>query len=405
MPHEPQHQRRLLVVQLARLGDVVQTLPTIAALKKQCADATIDLLCAAPLIPIASVIPQVERAVPWDGPSWRTWATEDQPLSSTRLQNVRNILTQLAPHPYDVAYNLNQHPRSVFASHLLANRVIGPGQQGPLATDLPPWPAYLRRVAAARHANRVHLADAFCGICGVRPLGEPSHMAPPKVSLPDDLDRVGRDSASWVALVVGASEMDRLVPIQVWRSLVIQYLRQYSAGRMILLGGKGERERAIAIQHNLPFDVFRRVSNASGRTDLGQAAMLLSRCRWVIGADTGPLHLGTAVGTRAMGFYFSRARVHETGPYGIGHLVWQADHPAPADWPVESAVRILLGDSPLSSSVDGGGWSLWQSTLDRWGTAYFPFGGEVPSNEERARVWRELAPAQSVFETPITQSA
>ena len=43
----------------------------------------------------------------------------------------------------------------------------------------------------------------------------------------------------------------------------------------------------------------------------------------MIGSDTGPLHLGVACGARAIGWYFSRARVHETGPYGVGHYVWQ----------------------------------------------------------------------------------
>ena len=54
-----------------------------------------------------------------------------------------------------------------------------------------------------------------------------------------------------------------------------------------------------------------------------QLAHVFNRCQWVIGSDTGPLHLGVACGARAIGWYFSRARVHETGPYGVGHYVWQ----------------------------------------------------------------------------------
>ena len=77
-----------------------------------------------------------------------------------------------------------------------------------------------------------------------------------------------------------------------------------------------------------------------GARPLPQLATLLKRCHWAVGADTGPLHLATAVGTQAMGFYFSRARVHETGPYGQGHWVWQADRALPETWPIRASVNI-----------------------------------------------------------------
>ena len=77
-----------------------------------------------------------------------------------------------------------------------------------------------------------------------------------------------------------------------------------------------------------------RLWDATGRTTLSQLATTLKRCDWAVGADTGPLHLAAAVGTSAMGFYFSRARVHETGPYGQGH--WCGKRIAPSRRPGQS---------------------------------------------------------------------
>jgi hypothetical protein len=157
-----------------------------------------------------------------------------------------------------------------------------------------------------------------------------------------------------------------------------------------------------AIQDDLSPLCLGRVWDTTGRTTLIQTAAILSRCHWVLGSDTGPLHMGTAVGARAMGFYFARARVHETGPYGEGHWVWQAQLPAGQDvqgesrmesmgvehinrWPIAESVRLILegrcGDAP--------GWTLWESALDRWGACYL-HNGVASMDAAREEVWRRL---------------
>jgi hypothetical protein len=151
------------------------------------------------------------------------------------------------------------------------------------------------------------------------------------------------------------------------------------------------------------------VWDATGQTSLPELAEILARCRAVVGADTGPLHLAAAMGTSVVGWYFARARVHETGPYGTGHVVWQAGdlkrqdpepqpassriapHRSPSCWPIRETVSYLLDDQPMSLE----GWSVWTSYCDRWG-AYFVESGRGPiPPREREALWRELQPAQS----------
>ena len=72
---------------------------------------------------------------------------------------------------YAMAYNLNNHPRGILAAHLLSAHVVGAGDQGPLKSNLPPWVEYLQKVARERGNNRIHIADAFCGLSGVKPPG------------------------------------------------------------------------------------------------------------------------------------------------------------------------------------------------------------------------------------------
>ena len=100
-------------------------------------------------------------------------------------------------------------------------------------------------------------------------------------------------------------------------------------------------------------------------------------------------HLGTLVGTRAIGWYFSRARVHETGPYGEGHWVYQhAAHEQPQRWPIRESLALMCGDQ-YRSAAD---WMLWKSRMDRWG-AFFDDGYDNEAVEHsRVEIWRACAP-------------
>jgi ADP-heptose:LPS heptosyltransferase len=303
---------------------------------------------------------------------------------------LQHYLHALSPNEYAEAYNLNQHERAILAAHLLSRRIRGAGASGPLSSELSPWAEYLRRVARYRVHNRVHLADAFCGLCGVRPHGHAPVLRKGRVDLPSDLKTVGDDRADWVAVVVGAGDAERCIPPQVWKIWVERFLSSHARGRIVLIGAGAEREAANAVQASLPSILLGRVWDATGRTSLLQLTHLLSRCTWVVGADTGPLHLATAVGSRAIGFYFARARVHETGPYGKGHWVFQHQGGrVPSEWPIRSSIDLMLTGSAAAETE----WELWKSDVDEWG-AFFAGPGESDAGAtQRRRIWEQLSPS------------
>ncbi|HJT18924.1 MAG TPA: glycosyltransferase family 9 protein [Nitrospira sp.] len=380
---------RSLIVQLARLGDVIQTLPAIAALNARDSSETLDVLCAASLTGVVSLFPGIRRVLPWDGDRWRQWAGGWRKTSMSILPTVESYLQEYGPALYGAAYNLNQHPRSILAAHLLARKVVGPGHSGPVAQGLPRWAAYLREVARDRRPNSVHLADAFCGMCGVTPPGFAPRVAPPAAALPHDLACIGEENHRWIAVIVGAGDVARCLPPQVWAQWIGGLLNSDQDCRVVLIGTAGERSRALAIQDGLSPLLLGRLWDATGRTDLCQLASLLARCRWATGADTGSLHLAAAVGIKTLGFYFARARVHETGPYGEGHWVWQASSHSPTTWPVAESLSLILesSEAPVSSVTDG--WQLWRGHMDEWGASFTRPGQADSSKAERVRVWNE----------------
>ncbi|TKB66557.1 MAG: glycosyltransferase family 9 protein [Nitrospira sp.] len=383
---------RSLMIQLARLGDLVQSLPAIASLTAQYPQRSLDLLCPAVLADLARLFPEVGHVLKWNGTQWHTWAKsfvgEFQP---SWLREVQQYLAELTTEPYTIAYVLNHHPRAVLAATLLATEVQGPNLRGPLDEELSPWASYLRHVAQTRGSNRIHLSDTFCGLCGVTPPLAPPILRLPSIELHGDLAEVGNSAGQWIAVVVGAGDADRSIPVSVWTEWISTVLAHDSPYAVVLVGAERDQATALAIQDGLSPMIAGRLWDATGRTTLPQLATILKRCHWVVGADTGPLHLAAAVGASVMGFYFSRARVHETGPYGRGHCVWQADHAIPETWPIQASVKIIREPAAAVQQEAVAGWSLWQSYHDEWGAIFRPVGDRDPEEDRRAAVWRQLS--------------
>lgn len=383
---------RTLLIQLARLGDLVQSLPAIASLAARYPHRSLDLLCPAPLADLARFFPEVGHVLEWNGPQWHAWAEsfvgEFQP---SWLREVEQYLSGLTTEPYTMAYVLNQHPRAVLAGTLLATQVQGPYLRGPLDEELSHWASYLRHVAHTRGSNRIHLSDAFCGLCGVTPPPALPVLIPPSNDLPGDLAEAGISAGQWIAVVVGAGDVDRSIPVSVWIEWITTLLTHELPCAVVLVGTERDQAAALTIQDGLSPIIAGRLWDATGRTTLSQLATLLKRCHWAVGADTGPLHLATAVGTQAMGLYFSRARVHETGPYGNGHWVWQADCAKPETWPIQASVKIIREPAIASQQEPVAGWSLWQSHHDEWGAIFRPVGEEDSQDDQRAAVWHRLS--------------
>jgi ADP-heptose:LPS heptosyltransferase len=394
-----------LILQLARLGDAIQSLPVITSLHTHFPEQQLDLLCAAPLVPLGQLFPGIHGVYPWEGEKWHSFSAMSNPDGEQQLEAAGRYLTDLAFPDYSLAYNLNNHPRSILASHVLSERVIGAGYQGPLNPSCPPWVGYLQKVARERGNNRIHLADAFCGLSGVKPPVVVPTIQACDSGLPSDLVQIANDSSLVrIGIVLGAGDVDRRVPLATWRRLIEACVHHLPHCLCVLIGGAGEREAALALEDQFSPLYLSRILNCVGRTTLPQLAQVFNRCQWVIGSDTGPLHLGVACGARAIGWYFSRARVHETGPYGVGHYVWQHRSSAifknievqglrqkqelPYSWPVMETIQLMLDERVGECSSE---WNLWTSHRDEWGVFYTNEGKSDDMVLQRKETWERLS--------------
>lgn len=79
---------------------------------------------------------------------------------------------------------------------------------------------------------------------------------------------------------------------------LIEILLAKTSFQVMLVGGEEDTENADQIQGALP-----EVINAVGGFSLGETAALLSKCRLLIANDSGPLHLGAAIGIPTIGLF------------------------------------------------------------------------------------------------------
>jgi hypothetical protein len=207
-----------------------------------------------------------------------------------------------------------------------------------------------------------------------------------------------------IGIVLGAGDVDRRVPLATWRHFIEACVEILPNSLCVLIGGTGEKEAALALEDQLSPHCVSRIQNCVGRTTLPQLSHMLNRCQWVVGSDTGPLHLGVACGARAIGWYFSRARVHETGPYGVGHYVWQhhrgvhsentgvsrLNHRSeiPCSWPVMETIELIQGQADSEGLSE---WELWTSHRDEWGMFYLNEKKPDGDVSNRKDFWERLS--------------
>lgn len=88
-----------------------------------------------------------------------------------------------------------------------------------------------------------------------------------------------------------------------------------------LFGSQGDREGCEAIRAALSATAGAGgVFNLAGRTTLVEMGGWFSRMRLVVANDSGPLHMGVALGVPVVTF-FGPTDPRRTGPYGAGHHV------------------------------------------------------------------------------------
>lgn len=175
-----------------------------------------------------------------------------------------------------------------------------------------PWVRWFSRlVQSNRRWNRFHLVDVFRFHSRRRIPSDGVKTKPPRP--------LGERS------VLGV-QMATRCPKRTWGVdgfvEVIRTLQRELGCEILLLGESRERPRAERVVRMAGAASLR---NLVGKTTLEDLVQILGTCDRLLSGDTGTLHLAAYLGTPCVAIFFGPAYVFETGPYGNGHLILQAE--------------------------------------------------------------------------------
>ena len=189
-----------------------------------------------------------------------------------------------------------------------------------------PWLRYFFNVVPNRDYNPFHLVDMYLKAGNVMPerkglIFETLEEDDAKAGILLKSEGVELNDVLF-GIHLGASKSDKTWPVASFAALADMVAREFHA-KILLFGSPAEAE----LGRQFAMTAENRPVNFIGRTGLGELAALLKRTEMLIGNDTGPLHLATAVGTKVIDIFTANVHFLETSPYGEGHYVIQADLP------------------------------------------------------------------------------
>ncbi|WP_231691089.1 glycosyltransferase family 9 protein [Aureliella helgolandensis] len=134
----------------------------------------------------------------------------------------------------------------------------------------------------------------------------------------DSLEWNAWDRHNWVAINPGAGWPTKTWPVQRFGMLARELHREYGRRSIVLWAGEDELLKAKVIEEESRGAAF-----VAPATDLPQALEVIRRSSLLVTADTGPLHMASAVGTPCVSLH-GPTWADESGPYGNRHIAIQS---------------------------------------------------------------------------------
>lgn len=300
--------RKVLVVQLARFGDIMQTKRLLLSIAAE-EDTRVHLCVDASLAALASLAYPFARihAIPCH-------ANAGVPPESMPAR-LRADFAALAAEEFDQVYLLNASPLSyalarLFPPQSLRGYVNIEGQ--PMRGS---WARMASRLVRHRRMAPLNLVDLWAW-------HHPAPIAPGQVN---PIPRAA--GANRIGIVMAGRESRRSLPPPVLASVVQAVFQARNGPTLVCIGSKAERPLVRQLIRHLPPQTEKRLEDRTGTTELADLPELLQSLDLVLSPDTGTMHLAAHLGVPVLAFFLSSAWCFETGPYGSGHKIIQAVTP------------------------------------------------------------------------------
>ncbi len=327
---DPARVRRILVVRLDLLGDVLLSMPAVEALHERYPDAEIWMMTLPYTADIPKRYPYVARVVTLDTNGIRSPRSLLRPATLRQWYGAYRLLRA---QRFDLAVSLCGLMASIWTFLSGATHRIGYLKEGyPLL--------HTRTLPGMRYDRRQHEVQWCLDLAALAG----AERRPRYMSLevePDAAERVEAllrrhgvdDETRLVAIHAGSiNGSAKRWPATHWAELADR-LHETAGVRVVLTGSRGElpiAREVVRCMRTMPLVL-------TGETTVNELAALLARCDVVISGDSGPLHMAVALGRPTVSMY-GPTEPALSGPY-----------PRPGQ--TATVLRLGIGCSPCYNAL------------------------------------------------------
>jgi ADP-heptose:LPS heptosyltransferase len=311
----PEAPRRLLLLRLERIGDLLMALPAIRDVRSLAPSADIDLVVGGWNASLAQAIPSVTRVITLDA----RWLARD--AGGQRMPTLIKEARRWRGQQYDLAINFEPDVRSnVLLALSGAAWTVGwtSGGGGPVLDVSIDFDPGSHTITNARRLVRTAFDRA------------PAESARPLLTIPDAALRAAADRLSSSALRAGprvGMHVSGGRAIKQWDvdrfAEVAARLIDERHATVVLTGSAGDRPLVDRVKRML---APRPIIDATGDVDLLELAAMLQQLDLIVTGDTGPMHLAYTVGTPVVAV-FGPSAPQRYGPVGPADRVVRVDLP------------------------------------------------------------------------------
>ncbi len=303
--------KRILIVKLSALGDVVHTWPAVRSLRLAFPDAFLAWVVEAPFKDLVAMNPDVDEVIPLATRSWR------KNPGLTSLGEARQAVARLRQLDFDTAIDFNGLIKSGVVAWLSGARE----RIGFHAADCRERPsAWFSNRHAPRQERGRHVVDLYLSLAS-KAGAHDAPGAPAEPNIPDaSKRRIEEFLAAHPELAgqpLAALNPGAGFPSKLWDAEKFARLGDRLAGelgfRVLLLHGPGELELAKDIAGRM-----RETGLVCPPTSIPDMAALCQHLALLVSCDSGPLHLAAALGVPTVSI-FGPTDPKRNGAHGPGH--------------------------------------------------------------------------------------
>jgi len=311
----------ILFIKTSSLGDVVHHMPAVTDARKAHPDATFSWLVEEAFAPLVRLHPAIDTVIPVASRRWRKSL-----YAPATIAEIRASFRDIRAQRYDEIVDTQGLLRTAILAR--AARGVRHGYDASSVREPLASLFYDVRHRVERDMHAVERNRILSGLA----LGYAPDEAP---DFGLDRARIGKDSTSRYGLLLHATaRREKQWPDADWIAFAKLFAQRFEL--LLPWGTEAERARSEYIAAAVPG------ARVPDRAPLDQVAKLIAGAQFVVGVDTGLLHLAAALGVPVVAI-FAGSKPALTGPMGRGRLSILGDDgkPPSVDAVVEAVESIV----------------------------------------------------------------